>query len=556
MAQARINHTVTLLDDGRVLIAGGLCCREQGYPRLASAEIYDPATATFTATGNMITPRANHAAVRLPDGKVLITGGYTLSCRGEGCIAGDGSAELYDPSTGTFQAAGRMVTAQANQAAVRLGSGKVLFAGGNVAQGGVAVGPPAEWYDPATGSFQPLGWTAEFGASATLLPGGKVLVAGGWNTRTARIYDPSTNSLSPAGLLAGYPIGVYRQAATLLGTGRVLITGGADDGDGVNTLANAEVYDPASGSFTSIGGMLTPRQDHSAALLPGGSVLLAGGSANTNAELYDPVSGRFTATGSMAASRFGQIATLLTDGRVLIAGGNLESTSSAELYTPVVRAISAASFAAPLAPGSLASLVGSRLAATTAAADYQSPTTTLGGISLRIGDSAGQTRLAALLHVSPAQINFEVPPETALGEVTLEVVNAPSSVPQVTVAVRPVAPALFAFADGKAAANAMRIEPDGTRTLLPPGAAVALDDRPVYLSLFGTGFRHCSSLENVRCTIGGVNVPVEYAGPGGGVPGLDQVNVRLLSDLKGSRDGRLVLTVDNQPANTVWVDVQ
>ena len=140
------------------------------------------------------------------------------------------------------------------------------------------------------------------------------MIAGGWNTPTARIYDPSPGDLVSAGSLATYPTGMYWQVATLLGTGKVLITGGADDGDGLNTLANAEVYDPASGRFTGTDAMLTPRQSHAAVLLPGGTVLLAGGSGNTNVELYDPVSGRFSAAGNMAAQiqpdrprkRFGQ----------------------------------------------------------------------------------------------------------------------------------------------------------------------------------------------------------------------------------------------------------
>jgi uncharacterized protein (TIGR03437 family) len=540
--------TSTLLNDGRVLIAGG-----QGtgpvFPRLSDAEIYDPATGTFSTTGNLITPRSYFAAVLLADGRVLVAGGYTNNCSGFGCIEGDGSAEVYDPSTGRFQATGKMVTAQAGDRAVLLLSGKVLLVGGNLAQRGAALEAPAELYDPATGTFQSLGWTAAVGASATLLPNGKVLIAGGWNTPACRIYDPATGNLSPAGSLATYPIGMYWHTATLLGSGKVLITGGADDGDGVNTLANAEIYDPASGRFTDIGPMRTPRSLHTATQLPGGSVLLAGGFSGGTAELYDPVTSKFTPTGSSTNSA--TTATLLRNGRVLLTGGS----ATAELYTPFVRAISAANFAAPLAPASLASLVGSQLSASTATADPQALPTTLGGISLRVRDSAGQTRLAGLLYVSPAHINFEVPSATATGDVTLELVNAPSAVPQVTIAVRSIAPGLFTFSDSRAAAYAVRIESDGKQTVLQPGAAITLDDRPVYLTVFGTGIRNRSSPDAVQTTIGGTRVPVTYAGPGGGVTGLDQVNILLTSALKGNTDGRLVVTVDGIPSNTVLVDV-
>jgi uncharacterized protein (TIGR03437 family) len=219
-------------------------------------------------------------------------------------------------------------------------------------------------------------------------------------------------------------------------------------------------------------------------------------------------------------------------------------------------AVSAASFTAPVGAESLATLVGSRLATSTAEADPQSPTTTLAGISLRMHDSAGQSRLAPLFYVSPGQINFQIPPETAPGDVKVEVVNASFSLPEITVAVQPVAPGLFAFPDGKAAAYAIRIEPDGSPVVLAPGA-IALDERPVFLVVYATGVRNRSAVENVQAAIGGINVPVTYAGPAGDrVAGLDQVNIRLTTEFKGNTDGRLTLTVDGVLANPVRVEVR
>jgi len=234
-------------------------------------------------------------------------------------------------------------------------------------------------------------------------------------------------------------------------------------------------------------------------------------------------------------------------------GGLLRTTTGGD---PGPVAVSAASLTAPLAPASLATLVGSGLARSIAEAYPQSPSTTLGGISLRLHDSTGQTFLAPLFYVSPAQINFQVPPETVSGALKVEVVNAPSSLPEVPVAVRPVAPGLFAFPDGKAAAYSVRIEPDGTQVIVPPGA-ITLDERPVYLIAYATGVRNRSAVENVQAAIGGINVPVTYAGPAGDrVPGLDQVNIRLTTELKGNTDGRLTLTVDGVLANPVRVEVQ
>ncbi len=175
---------------------------------------------------------------------------------------------------------------------------------------------------------------------------------------------------------------------------------------------------------------------------------------------------------------------------------------------------------------------------------------------MRVRDSAGAERLAPLLFVSPTQINFEVPPGVAVGDTSLEILNAPTKIPPVTVAVRALAPGLFTLANNRAAAYGVRVEADGSQTLLTSGDPIVLDDRPVVLAVYGTGIRNRSSLEKVTCTIGGKSVPVEYAGPGGGVAGLDQVNVRLTSALKGNSDGHLFLTVDGIPANPVLVDVR
>ena len=122
MTTPRYLHTTTLLTDGRVLIAGG-----DGYPKSpSSAELYDPRTGRFAATGNMTTPRSRHTAALLPDGRVLIAGGIT----GDGFQTAVVSAEIYDPRTGTFRATGETATARFYATATLLNDGKVLFVGG------------------------------------------------------------------------------------------------------------------------------------------------------------------------------------------------------------------------------------------------------------------------------------------------------------------------------------------------------------------------------------------------------------------------------------------
>ena len=124
----------------------------------------------------------------------------------------------------------------------------------------------------------------------------------------------------------------YFHTATLLPNGKVLVAGGA--GSSGNYLASAELYNPASGSWTPTGSLANARYAHTATLLPNGKVLVAGG-AGTSTELYDPASGTWAVTGNLATGRLYHTATLLPNGKVLVAGGdNIGSLASAELYDP------------------------------------------------------------------------------------------------------------------------------------------------------------------------------------------------------------------------------
>jgi hypothetical protein len=323
MVVARSSHTATLLANGKVLIAGGY--DEHGL-RGDTAELYDPSTGRFVATASMSTPRFGHTATLLPNGRVLVTGGNT-----RGSIEGGdqpmSSAELYEPSTGTFAPAGSMSEARGGHTATLLPSGKVLIAGSS-----------ADLYDPANGIFTGLGSLPIVSSSytATLLESGRVLVIQSANRAGgAIVFDPLTGGFGPTGSLTTPRLS---HTASSLGGGRVLVAGGGyfDSTSVFRYPAYAEIYDQAAGTFSQTGSMITPRSYHAAARLLDGRVLVAGGARDKgiggSAELYDPVTGTFAATGTMAVPRTFHTATLLSDGEVLIAGG--DSSVSAEIYHP------------------------------------------------------------------------------------------------------------------------------------------------------------------------------------------------------------------------------
>ena len=347
---------------------------------LLSVVAFAQSLGTFTATGNLSTPRFFHTATLLADGRVLIAGGNTAGSIGSPPLSTN-TAELYDPASGSFAPTGSMSTAT-HAGGILMADGRVFFASSsNCSSGPLAA---IELYDPASGSFNIVGTAAALtGAGATLLNDGRVLLIGcAGNNVGTEIYDPV------AGISTPFPNSLpdVPSAAILLADGRVLLQFVEDD---------AQIYDPVSGSFSSTGGlccfdgppqaslllnryvlfsggndlggnessaelfdpalnifayskMSIARDGHTSTLLPDGTVLLAGGlpvaagpnPATSTAEIYDLNAG-FSFTGSLATGRAYHAAVLLNDGRVLITGGSTFSShesfqglSSAEIYTP------------------------------------------------------------------------------------------------------------------------------------------------------------------------------------------------------------------------------
>jgi uncharacterized protein (TIGR03437 family) len=258
------------------------------------------------------------------------------------------------------------------------------------------------------------------------------------------------------------------------------------------------------------------------------------------------------------------------DGKPDLATANESSNNVTALINQgsgvFLTAVSAAGLTGPVAPESLASLFGPLPASGKESADPQALPTTLAGITIKVRDSLGTERLAPLLYASPAQANFQIPAGTAPGDAAITVTGGGTSLGGFA-QVENTAIAIFNGGFDDPFVFAVRIEPDGTQTPVrmysicsmgncDPSGEIALDDRPVYLSLVGTGIRNRTALSSVTCTIGGVSVPVEYAGPAPGFTGLDQVNLRLTKGLPLSDSDPLILSVDGRPANQLYISIK
>ncbi len=357
MTTPRALHAAVALHDGRIMICGGTSDANVGGV-LETAEIYDPAAGTFTATGSMSAARQGHTATVLPHGEVLITGGQ----KNIGFRTALASAEIYDPNSGAFRPTGSMLTAREGHTATLLRDGRVLIAGGS--SNGITTTSSAEVYNPRTGSFtaiSPMNVPRE-AHTATLLKNGKVLIAGGGRGgmpggyivyANAEIFDPASNTFSM--LNAQMVNDRVGQAAALLDDGRVLLAGGKSGkvlspfgGGNLFSLAplnTAEVFDPETSSFRAVGRMQATHYLGIATRLENGMVLVTGGwnsygtiiGGQRFADLFDTERNIFSGGADLNVPRLNQTATLMPDGDVMVAGGingDGNVTATVEFYAP------------------------------------------------------------------------------------------------------------------------------------------------------------------------------------------------------------------------------
>jgi len=291
------------LQNGKVLVAGG---GNDTVGALNTAELYDPTTGVWSATGNMNEGRQQHSAIRLRDGSVLVTGGNVdrTPCA-DVCVTTILESEVYNPSTGQWKVVGEMTIPRSFFTTTLLPTGTALAVGGRVHTG-------PDYFDLGCIAFTDL-------------------------------YDPTTKKWSGTGTMS---ISREAHSTVLLANGQALAMGGTTvDFNGV-TVTSAELYDPAAATWTTTESMLQGREIFTATLLQNGQVLAAGGDYYdgvnagflTESELYDPALGTWSVTASMNTPRSGAQAVLLRNGQVLVMGGDTDfsniPTASAELYSP------------------------------------------------------------------------------------------------------------------------------------------------------------------------------------------------------------------------------
>jgi hypothetical protein len=324
MLVPRYQASATKLKDGRVLVVGG---RSTGGQYLGSAELFDPKTGSWTTTGSLKTARYYHSATLMSDGRVLIAGGINAA----GAIA---SVEVFDPRTETWTDGPSMNVGRREHFAGEVAPGRVVVAGGGDPS---VASSSAELIDVGSGSsmnLAPLAAPQSNAAGITLMSGG-FYIAGGYTNyletvSTTQRFDPIVNQWS-----TDSPLVFPRDYLTLdqISATRLVAVGGFDQD---SILGSIEVLDMGRGGWHIVGGLRTPRFDHRTAMLSSAMFVVGGVVGDTtltgSVEVLDTKTFKTVDAAPLRTARYGDFLVVLNDGRVLVGGGASRFNAAGETW--------------------------------------------------------------------------------------------------------------------------------------------------------------------------------------------------------------------------------
>lgn len=503
-----------------VLLIVGLCLSAAASMQSPSAKLAQvPIRGGWTNLAPMPAPRQELSTAVL-DGKIFAIAGFT------GAGDSTNNVYVYTPETNAWTEAAPLPIAN-NHNASAVAAGK-LYAFGGVSNRCFVYDPiNNQWTDVAPMRFQ------HANTAAVGVINNRIYVAGGngpnMNQTELEVYDPAQNTWT---LLAPMSVPRNHTAGGVI-DGKFYVVGGRPSDEAAGTL---EVYNPATNQWARLRDMPTGRSGIGAAAINGELYVFGGEIPRqfSEVEVYNPLTNLWQQLPPMPTPRHGIFAAVIGN-KVYLPGGatnqGLAATNIQDVFTVnTATTVSAASFTAQVAPKSIVSAFGLNFATVTASAPTQPLPTDLAGVTVDVTDATGVTRLAPLFFVSPLQINYQIPAETAQGPAVISVTGSDGAVSTGALQILFAAPAIFTFnQNGSGPAVAL----DGFRSNLAPFDAKAPNGQPNIIAFFGTGLGADATDVNdnrnfeVPATIDGSLVTVQYAGRAPGFTGLNQFNLVL-----------------------------